>query len=86
MEQRDHQRDRVQDDLRGLVRGEVRCDEIFRQLYACDGSIHAVKPLGVVCPLSTADVVATVRYAAEKKIPLCARGAGTGLTGGAIKG
>lgn len=81
MEPRDHQRERIQDDLRGLVAGDVRCDEIFRQIYACDGSIHAVKPLGVVRPLGTADVVATVRYAAEKKIPLHARGAGTGSAG-----
>ena len=81
MEQRDHQRERIQDDLRGLVVGEVRCDEIFCQIYSCDGSIHAIKPLGVVRPASTADVVATVRYAAEKKIPLHARGAGTGSAG-----
>ncbi len=40
--------------------------------------------LGVVRPRSTDDVVAIVRYAAENHVPIHARGAGTGLAGGAI--
>ena len=30
------QQARLQDDLRGLVTGQVRCDEIIAQLYATD--------------------------------------------------
>jgi FAD/FMN-containing dehydrogenase len=37
--------------------------------------------LGVVVPESTDDVVALARYAAERRVPLHARGAGTGLAG-----
>ncbi|MBN1912174.1 MAG: FAD-binding protein [Pirellulales bacterium] len=81
MEQRDVQREWMQEDLRGLVAGDVRCDEIFRRIYASDASIYEIEPLGVIRPRTTADVVATVRYAAEKQIPLHARGAGTGLAG-----
>ncbi|MBN2021667.1 MAG: anaerobic glycerol-3-phosphate dehydrogenase subunit C [Pirellulales bacterium] len=81
MEQLDHQRERIQEDLRGLVAGDVRCDEIFRQLYASDGSIYQIRPLGVVRPRTTADVVATVQYAADKGLPLHARGAGSGSAG-----
>lgn len=81
MGQLDQQRARIQDDLRGLISGEVRCDDVFLQLYASDGSIHEITPLGVVRPRSTADVVACVRYAADKRIPLHARGAGTGVAG-----
>ncbi len=77
----DQQRERIQDDLRGLVAGEVRCDDVFVQLYASDASIYEIKPLGVVRPRSAADVAACVQYAAEKQIPLHARGAGTGLAG-----
>jgi len=80
----DPQRQRVQDDLRGLVEGDVRCDEIFTSLYASDASIYQIKPLGVVRPRSTADVVACVQYASENYIPLHARGAGTGLAGESI--
>ena len=77
----DPERERIQDDLRGLLRGDVRCDDLFLQLYASDASIYEIRPLGVVCPRHTADVVACVKYAAENRIPLHARGAGTGLAG-----
>ena len=75
------QRERILDDLRGLITGEVRCDDIYRQLYASDASIYEIKPLAVVRPRSTADVVACVQYAAEKHIPVHARGAGSGVAG-----
>lgn len=77
----DDARHRIQDDLRGLIAGEVYCDDLFAQMYASDASIHQVRPLGVVRPRHTADVVATVQYAAANQIPLHARGAGTGLAG-----
>lgn len=81
MGQLDQQRERIQDDLRGLVSGDVRCDDVFLQMYASDGSIYEIRPLGVVRPRSTADVVACVQYAAEKEIPIHARGAGSGMAG-----
>ncbi|MDZ4781489.1 MAG: anaerobic glycerol-3-phosphate dehydrogenase subunit C [Planctomycetia bacterium] len=77
----DDSRQRIQDDLRGLIAGDVRCDDVFVQMYASDASIHQLRPLGVVRPRRTADVVATVQYAAANKISLHARGAGTGLAG-----
>lgn len=80
----DPERQRIQDDLRGLIAGDVRCDDLFLQLYASDASIFEIKPLGVVRPRSTDDVVACVRYASENHIPVHARGAGTGLAGESI--
>lgn len=77
----DPERQRIQDDLRGLVRGDVRCDDVAVQLYASDASVYELRPLGVVRPRSTADVVACVQYAAQKRIAVHARGAGTGLAG-----
>jgi len=84
MDQLEPQRERVQDDLRGLIAGEVRCDDSFRQLYASDGSVYEIRPLGVVRPRSVADVVACVQYAAETHIPLHARGAGSSVCGGSL--
>jgi len=81
MELLDQQRERIQDDLRGLVAGEVRCDDVFLQLYASDASIYEIRPLGIVRPRSAADVAACVKYAAAKRIPVHARGAGTGVAG-----
>lgn len=77
----DQQRQRIEEDLRGVVTGEVRCDEVFLQLYASDASLYQIKPLGVVRPRSAADVAACMRYADEHRIALHARGAGTGLAG-----
>ncbi|HWB08145.1 MAG TPA: anaerobic glycerol-3-phosphate dehydrogenase subunit C [Pirellulales bacterium] len=77
----DQQHERIQEDLRGLVRGEVRCDDVFLQLYASDASIYQIKPLAVVRPRTAADVAATLEYARENQLPVHARGAGTGLAG-----
>ena len=84
MGQLDQQRERIQDDLRGLVSGDVRCDDVFLQLYAGDASIYEIKPLAVVRPRSTADVVACVQYAAEKQMPIHPRGAGTSMAGASL--
>ncbi len=77
----DQERERIKDDLRGLVKGDVRCDDVFLQLYASDASIFEIRPMAVVRPRSVSDVVAVVRYAAENKLPIHPRGAGTGLAG-----
>ncbi len=77
----DPERERIHDDLRGLIRGEVRADDVFLQLYASDASLYEIKPLVVVRPVSLADVVATVKYAAENRTPVFPRGAGSGLAG-----
>lgn len=81
MDRLDQQRERILDDLRGLLAGEVRGEAVFRQLYASDGSIHEIRPLAVVRPRHTRDVVACVQYAAERGITIHARGAGTGVAG-----
>ncbi len=75
------QRERVQDDLKGVVRGELLFDDLSRHLYSTDASIFESRPLGVVLPRDEADLQALVRYAGEHEVPLIARGAGTGLAG-----
>lgn len=77
----DIERQRVQDDLRGIVGGDVLCDPFVSQLYASDASIYQIKPLGVVRPRTVADVIATAQYAAEHEIALHPRGAGSGVAG-----
>jgi glycolate oxidase len=53
-------------------------------LYEYDGGVDKSRPDMVVFPQSTADVVAIVKIAAEYNLPMVGRGAGTGLSGGAI--
>jgi len=72
---------RIEEDLRGLLKGDVRCDDVFTQLYASDASIYELRPAGVVRPRTVDDVVATVRYASENNLAIHARGAGSGLAG-----
>jgi glycolate oxidase len=53
-------------------------------LYEYDGSVEKGRPEMVVFPRSTEDVVAIVKITGEYGIPVVGRGAGTGLSGGAI--
>ncbi len=55
------------------------------QTYECDG-LAALRtiPSAVVLPRSTAEVQAVVKICARYRIPFVARGAGTGLSGGAL--
>lgn len=77
----DSERERIQADLRGLLQGDVFCDDAHAQLYAADASLYEVRPIGVVRPRHAADVAACVKYAADHSLPIHARGAGTGLAG-----
>lgn len=78
------QQERIQDDLRGLVAGDVRCDAVIARLYSTDASDFEAFPVGVLWPKSTYDVAAAVRYCAEHGISVHPRGSGTGTSGGAI--
>src|SRR5277367_2109742 len=53
-------------------------------LYEFDGGVDKAKPEMVVFPRSTAEVAEIVRIAAAHNVPIVGRGAGTGLSGGAI--
>jgi glycolate oxidase len=53
-------------------------------LYEYDASIDRGKPDIVVLPATTEDVAQIVKIAARYRVPVIPRGAGTGLSGGAI--
>ncbi len=53
--------------------------------YECDGlSAYRAVPLMVVLPDTSEQVQRVLRLCSERKIPVVARGAGTGLSGGAL--
>ncbi len=54
------------------------------RLYEYDGGVDKSLPEVVVFPRSTEDVVALVKLAASHNLAIVGRGAGTGLSGGAI--
>ena len=53
-------------------------------LYEYDGSIDKARPELVVFPRSTEEVSAIVKITSQNGVPIVGRGAGTGLSGGAI--
>jgi glycolate oxidase len=53
-------------------------------LYEYDGSIEVARPNCVVFPRDAADVVHVVEIANRHDVPIVGRGAGTGLSGGAL--
>lgn len=64
--------------------GEIRDDRLSRALYATDASIYQIVPHAVALPRTSADIQTLVRICRKHRVPLTARGAGTGLTGGAV--
>jgi glycolate oxidase len=76
----------VAERLAGIV-GARHCvrDPASLATYASDGlASYRVTPSLVVLPGSTEEVAGVVRVAAEAGIPIVPRGAGTGLSGGAL--
>ncbi len=69
----------------GLPGLRLLTDEADRETYRLDETAYlsAGLPLAVALPTTTAEVSSLVRLAAEHLIPVVARGAGTGLSGGA---
>ncbi|MGI8946789.1 MAG: FAD-linked oxidase C-terminal domain-containing protein [Ornithinimicrobium sp.] len=72
------------------MRQQLGPDQVITDLtrlrtYECDGITgYRVVPALVVLPETTEQVAAVVTACAEDKIPYVARGAGTGLSGGAL--
>jgi FAD/FMN-containing dehydrogenase/Fe-S oxidoreductase len=63
---------------------EVAFDNLTRQLYATDASPYQLTPLAVAFPKSAAQASSIIQAAAQAGLPVTPRGAGTGLSGGAI--
>jgi glycolate oxidase len=73
------------DELRQLLPADrVLWRDYDLMLYEYDGSIDKHRPLAVVFPLSTDEVGQVIKACNRQGVPYTARGAGTGLSGGAI--
>ncbi|MGE3257504.1 FAD-binding oxidoreductase, partial [Pseudonocardia sp.] len=67
-------------DPRDVISDPVRC-----RAYECDGLTgYRVRPELVLLPRDAQQVAAAVRVCHEHTVPFVARGAGTGLSGGAV--
>jgi FAD/FMN-containing dehydrogenase/Fe-S oxidoreductase len=73
-------------ELAARLSGELRLDDVARSIYATDASEYQERPLAVALPQTEADVGLLVRFAAEHRIPLVPRAAGTSLAGQVVGG
>src|SRR6266540_658965 len=71
-------------ELRKHFTGDIRLDLASRVLYSTDASIYQIEPQGIAIPKTQEDLQAAVELAANYKIPVLPRGAGTSLAGQAI--
>src|ERR1051325_10725687 len=63
---------------------DVVYDDLTRELYATDASVYQLLPAAVAFPRSAQQARSVIKAAADARIPITPRGAGTGLSGGAI--
>jgi glycolate oxidase len=68
-----------------LGKDGVISDDAELLVYECDAmTTHKSRPLAVVFPRTTDDVARVVKLLHENHIPFGPRGAGTGLSSGAV--
>ena len=67
--------------LAARLEGDLLVDDLTRTIYSTDASEYQERPLAVALPTTEADVRELVRFAAENRIGLIPRAAGTSLAG-----
>jgi glycolate oxidase len=68
-------------DLVSIAKGEILEDNWSRRIYSVDASHYEIDPAAIAYPVDEYDVQRICQYALSKKVPVTARGAGTGLLG-----
>ena len=63
------------------LEGELLYDDLHKILYATDASAYRIPPIAVAIPKSVGDIVKIIRFAADNKISITPRTAGTSLAG-----
>ncbi len=74
----------VEKALKEALKGDVLSDRLSQIVYSVDASIFQVFPRIIVIPRDEEDLIATIKIAKQFEVPLTARGAATGITGGAL--
>ena len=73
--------DQLLDTLKRKTSAEVYSDNFNKGRYATDASIYQMMPFGVLIPKNKSDLIETINYARETRVPLLARGGGTSQCG-----
>ena len=68
-------------EISSKVAGKTLFDDFSRGRYSTDASVYQIKPIGVVLPRDTNDVLNVMEYSQQNSIPLLARGGGSSQCG-----
>lgn len=63
------------------LEGKLLFDDLHKTIYSTDASAYRMMPIAVALPKNDEDIVKLIRFAAENKISLTPRTAGTSLAG-----
>jgi FAD/FMN-containing dehydrogenase len=69
------------DDLRQRIEGDLLDSDLDRSLYSSGPSIFRVKPRAIVRPKNKDDVVKTIQFARQHRVPITAKGGGSSRVG-----
>ncbi|MDC3043858.1 FAD-binding oxidoreductase [Candidatus Pelagibacter sp.] len=72
---------KIAKEISSKVDGKTLFDEFSRGRYSTDASVYQIKPLGVVLPKDTNDVLSLMEYSQKNSVPLLARGGGSSQCG-----
>ena len=72
---------KIEKEISSKVDGKTLFDEFSRGRYSTDASVYQIKPIGVVLPKDTNDVLNVMEYSQKNSIPLLARGGGSSQCG-----
>ena len=50
----------LENEIKKSIQGEVKFDDVYRQMYSTDGSIYSMTPIGVTLPKTPDDVSAII--------------------------
>ena len=67
--------------LNDALEGELFFDDLHKKLYATDASVYRELPLAVAFPKTDKDIQQLIAFAAQYKIGIIPRTAGTSLAG-----
>lgn len=63
------------------IEGELKYDDLHRNIYATDASVYRKLPMGVVYPKNESDLKKIIHFANQHQITIVPRTAGTSLAG-----
>lgn len=66
------------------IEGEIDISIAARTAYSYAACIYRILPLAVVKPRNSTDVAKVIKYAAERRVPVTARGGGSGVAGHSV--